>query len=391
MKTVEDVDLKGKKVLVRVDLNSTVKHGRVKLTPRIKEHAETLDELCDRGCGVVALAHQGRPGRDDFTNLEEHAELLNHLLDRRVIFVSDITGKLAQKTIDELHSEDIILLDNVRMHEDELKDVSPEEHGKSELVQTLSEHCDIYVNDAFSVCHRNQASVTGFPQVMESVPGPLLEEDIETVNHIEDSEEPRYFILGGNKPEDAIEVMEKMLKDGVSDLIMLGGRVGEIFLEVTGHDLGAKSNDTEEFEEEIKELLENFGDRIVMPKDLAYKRNGMREEVKVEELPVEEEVFDIGTETIEEYRDRVEYAETIVLNGPLGMFEKENFRKGTEKVLSKLKGLDKFVLIGGGDSSHAVQDLGFDLEEDFSHVSLAGGAFVKALLGEELIGVEVLK
>ncbi|MFP4117083.1 MAG: phosphoglycerate kinase [Candidatus Aenigmatarchaeota archaeon] len=390
MKTLQDVDLKEKKVLVRVDLNSTVKHGRVKLTPRIKEHAKTLDELCDKGCGVVALAHQGRPGRDDFTHLEEHAELLNQLLDRRIIFVRDITGKLAQKAIDELHEEDIILLDNVRMHEDELKDVSPEEHGKSGLVQTLSEHCDIYVNDAFSVCHRNQASITGFPQVMESVAGPLLEEDVEKVNHIEESEEPRHFILGGDKPEDAVEVMERMLEDGVANLVMLGGRIGEIFLEVNGHDLGAKSNDVGESKDKVNRLLEKYGDRIIMPKDLAYEKNGMREEVKVEDLPVSEEVLDIGTETAREFKDKLEEAETIVLNGPLGVFEKENFKKGTRKVLNKLKEMDRFILVGGGDTSHAVEDLGFDVEKDFTHVSLAGGAFVKALLGEELVGVEVL-
>lgn len=388
MKTLEDIDIEGEKVLARVDLNSTIKYGSVKLTPRIKEHAQTLEELCDKGCGVVALAHQGRPGEEGFTHLSEHAELLNQLLDRRVIFVEDVTGRLAQKAMDELHKEDILLLDNVRMHEDELKDVSPEEHGRSELVQTLSEHCDVYVNDAFSVCHRNHASITGFPQIMESAGGPVLEKDVESISHIEESEKPRHFILGGNKHEDALVVMKKMLEDGVADLVILAGTVGELFLQVSGHDLGAKSYSKDN--KEAEELLQRYGDRIIIPKDLAYEKNDTRKEVDVKELPVDEETLDIGTQTIEEIKKRIEEAKTIVVNGPLGMFERENFKKGTKEVFGKLKELDRFVLVGGGDTSHAVEDLGFDMEKDFTHVSLAGGAFVKALLGEELVGVEAL-
>ncbi len=391
MKTLEDLDIDGKKVLVRVDLNSTVKYGSVEMTPRIKEHSQTLEKLCGRGCAVVVLAHQGRPGRNDFIHLSEHAELLNQIMDRRIIFVEDITGDLAQRTIDELKEGDILVLDNVRMHEDELRDVDPEEHKESELVQTLSEHCDFYINDAFSVCHRNHASISGFPLVMESAAGPLLEEDVETIEHIKESGRPRYFILGGNKPEDAIEVIEKILGDGIVDLVMLGGKIGEIFLEVEGYDLGDKENETHKLENRVRNILEKHGKDIVLPRDLAYSNDGERREIKVEDLPVDQKVLDIGTETVDEINRRIENAETTVFNGPLGMFERKPFGEGTRKVLRKMKESDSFTLIGGGDTSHALEDLGFDLEGDFNHVSLAGGAFIKALLGEKLVGVEVLK
>ncbi len=389
MKTFENVDLEGKKVLVRVDLNSTVEHGNVRLTPRIKEHSKTLEKLCNKGCGVVVLAHQGRPGGKDFTHLNEHAELLNRVLDRKVVFVEDITGKLAREAIDELNGGDILLLDNIRMHKDELRDVDPEKHGKSELVETLSKFCDVYVNDALSVCHRNHASVTGFPQTMESVAGPLLKEDVESIDHIEESKKPRYFILGGNKHEDSIEVMKRMLEDGTADLVILTGTPGEVFLQASGRDLGAKSYNTAGLE--LDEILDRYGDSVILPKDLAYEKNGSRKEVGIDKLPVDEETFDVGTKTVEEIKRRAEEAETIVLNGPPGMFEKKNFKRGTEEVLGKLKELDGFILVGGGDTSHAVEDLGFDLEKDFTHVSLAGGAFVKALLGEELVGVKALE
>ncbi|MFP4116062.1 MAG: phosphoglycerate kinase [Candidatus Aenigmatarchaeota archaeon] len=391
MKSMENVDVEGKKVLLRVDLNSTVKQGRVKLTPRMKAHAKTIEELCERSAAVVVLAHQGRPGRDDFLHLEQHAEHLNHLLDRRVIFIEDIAGELAEKAVGELQEEDVLLLDNVRMHDDELAERSPEEHAVSELVQKLSSWCDLYVNDAFSVCHRNHASITGFPQVMESAAGPVLEKDMEAIRNLEETRRPRQFVLGGNKPKDAVNVLHKVFEEDIADLAMLGGAPGEIFLQVQDKDLGPKERDVSELEGKIQELLGGYGNKILLPEDLAYEKNRMREEVDVKSLPVREEVFDIGTETIEKFNSRLSDAETVVMNGPVGKFEDDNFSKGTEKIFERLKKLDKYVLIGGGDTSEAIEQLGFDIDEDYSHVSLAGGAFVKALLGEELVGMKALR
>ncbi len=390
MKTIEDLDLEDKKILLRVDLNSSVRKGRVRISPRMKAHAKTIEELCDRGAKVVVLAHQGRPGRDDFLHLDQHGENLNRLLDRRVIFIEDICDKLAEKVISELHAEDVLLLDNVRMHTDELRDVDPKEHATSELVTKLSELCDLYINDAFSICHRNHASVTGFPLVMESAVGPLLEEDLGALEHIEESKGPRHFILGGNKPKSAIKVTGTVLERGLADTVLLGGTPGEIFLEVKGFDLDSKNHEINKVREDVEYILENHGEEVVVPVDLAYQKNKIREEVDIEDLPVDEEVMDIGTGTVKKYIRKLEEAETVVMNGPVGVFEKKNFQKGTEKVLEFLNDNDRYVLVGGGDTSHALEDLGFDFK-GFEHVSLAGGAFVRSLLGEKLIGLEVLE
>ncbi|KXB06256.1 hypothetical protein AKJ51_03975 [candidate division MSBL1 archaeon SCGC-AAA382A20] len=391
MKGISKVDVTGKRILVRVDLNSTVIDEEVQMTPKIKEHSKTLDELADRGAEVVAISHQGRPGGKDFLHLKQHAQLMEDFLNRNINFVKSVCDKKAIEEINNLNRGEILLLDNVRMHEDELKDVSPAEHGNSELVKKLSEVCDIYANDAFSVCHRNQASITGFPQVVDSYVGPLLEEELEALERLDHPREPVHFVLGGNKPEDAVNVIYKMLEKNEMDLALLGGAVGEVFLQVSGLNLGSKGYDLGGLKQRIQYLIENYRDNLVLPKDVAYEEDSERKEIPVEKLPASRKIYDIGMETVEDFKERLGEAETVVMNGPLGNIEYEVFRKPTEEILKAISDMDKFTLVGGGDTSKFIDDIGFDLEKDFSHVSLAGGAFISYLSGEKLPGIEALK
>lgn len=391
MKTLDDLNLKGEKVLLRLDLNSTVEDGEIEVTPRMEAHSSSVEEIVDRGAAVVILAHQGRPGREDFLHLNQHAEILQKMIDREVRFIEDVAGKRAIEAIENLESGNVLLLDNVRMDPDELKDRKPSEHARSDLVKKLSAVCDVYVNDAFSVCHRNQESITGFPQIMKSAAGPRLEKELESLNKLGDPKRPVHFVLGGNKPEDAVEVLENMFEAGNLDRVYLGGIVAKVFLQVKGIDLGEESFDLGGLEGKIENVLNQYEDKILLPEDLAYSENGKRAETSVEDLPIDEITFDVGKKTVNKFKDGMRSAETLIFNGPVGKFEDERFSEGTEEILDAMAGLEKFTMLGGGETSKAADQMGFDLNRDFSHVSLAGGAFISYLSGEKLPGVEALK
>lgn len=390
MQSVKDLDVGGKKALVRVDLNSSAEGGKIQITPRMKAHSKTLEYLSDKGAKVIVLAHQGRPGRDDFLHLDQHAQRLEELMGRKVGFVKSICGPEAKESIEGMEPGDILVLDNVRMHGDELKKVSPEEHAKSELVTKLSGWCDLYVNDAFSVCHRNQASMTGFPQVMDSCVGLQLKKDLDALGKLDNPPRPLYFVVGGNKPGDAADILLREFERGGLEKALVGGAVGEAFLQVKGVDLGPKHYDLGDTEEKMEKLLDEHGDSIVLPVDVAYS-DGSRKEISVDNLPIEEKIFDIGSSTVGIFKEELKKAKTVVFNGPLGKFEDPEFMKGTKEILKALKGQDSFTLVGGGDTSNVLDELGYDLENDFSHVSLAGGAFVSYISGKKLPGIEALK
>ncbi|MBP1985764.1 phosphoglycerate kinase [Halolamina salifodinae] len=387
------------RVLVRLDLNSPIEDGTVQDNRRFERHARTVSELADAGHRVVCLAHQGRPGRDDFAHLDQHAEVLAAHLDGSVQFVDDVCGDEALAAIEAAAPGDVLLLDNVRMHDDELADRDPADHADSELVQRLAGVADAYVNDAYSAAHRGHASLVGFPHVLPAYAGRVMETEYEANSAIASREFDGTVTMavGGTKATDVIQVMDA-IGDKV-DAFCLGGIAGELFLRAAGHPVGGDVGDSNRFDEQwerneetIRAVLDERGDQIHLPLDLAYEgAYGERSEVDLWE--VEEKVtsfLDVGGDTVDAYRDIVADSEAVFVKGALGVFEDERFADGTVGVLEAIADTDCFSVIGGGDTSRAIEMYGLD-ESAFSHVSIAGGAYIRALTGEPLIAVETLR
>ncbi len=397
--SLDDVDVKGKVVLVRVDFNSPVDPSTKKLLDdtRIRAHGEaTIKELIEKGAKVAILAHQGRPGDPDFTTLEQHAEALSKVLGKPVKYVDDLYGERAKTAIRELKSGDVLVLANTRIYPEEQKAKAPEEHAKSDFVKELSSLADLFVNDAFSAAHRAHASVVGFSAVLPSVGGRIMERELKALNRIlEAPEKPCIFILGGAKADDSLKISNHVLTNNIADYVLTGGVTGHLFLAATGVNLGKLNMDLLEKQKAlellsgIKDLIEKYPGRIKTPVDVAVEVDGKRKEISVKDLPTEFPIYDIGTETIKQYALLIKKAKSIVLSGPLGVYERKEFLKGTKKILEAIASSKAFSLVGGGHTVAAVGELG--MTEKMSYVSTAGGALIEFLIGSKLPGVVALE
>lgn len=389
----------GTTVLTRVDLNSGVVDGEVQDNPRFGRHAETIARLASQDNRVVVMSHQGRPGSDDFVSLDAHAQILETYLDRPVDFCSEPFGDAANAAITALNAGDVLLLDNVRMAADEMKDLTPEEHAQSSFVQSLAPHADAYVGDAYSAAHRAHASIVGFPVAIDNVfAGPVMAAEYKANSSIVSKtfDGEVVMVLGGTKADDLIRVIE-----GVSDRVdafLLGGVIGELCLRAKGYDLGYDIGGTDVFDTiwdnhhtAIEDLLETHGDRFTLPVDMAYEGpDGERTERPVADIEKTESYFDIGSETADHFAATVADASAVFVKGAVGVFEDDRFNHGTVRILESIGQSDGFSVVGGGDTSRAI-DL-YDLDpSNYDHVSIAGGAYVRALAGEPLPGVEVLR
>ncbi|MFB6114129.1 MAG: phosphoglycerate kinase [Halodesulfurarchaeum sp.] len=396
--TLDDLE-PNQRLLVRVDLNSPVEDGEIRDNRRFSRHAETIRELVDADHRIALLAHQGRPGREDFLSLEQHAEILSSYLDRTVEFVPVVDGQEAVAAIDALGPGDVLLLENTRMSEDELPEKDPETHADSEYVRTLSDAVDAYVDDAYSVAHRSHASIVGFPLVLPAFAGRVMEAEYTANSSIarREFDGSVTMLLGGTKAEDVIQVMHALESD--VDTFCLGGVTGELFLRGIGEPVGYDVDDSDLFDDQwernretIESLLDAESDHLCLPVDLAYKNDqGEREETELDSLEEKTTPFlDIGNQTVGNYESAIRGSDAVFVKGAMGVFEDERFADGTVGVLEAIAETDCFSVIGGGDTSRAVEL--YDLDEaDFSHVSIAGGAYIRALTGEPLPGVEALR
>jgi phosphoglycerate kinase len=397
-KTLDDISKKGKTVLVRIDINTSIDDdGKPQMSERIEAASETIRELSDDGAKVVALAHQGRPGDDDFTELRGHAKLLAECLDRDVGYIDDILGPGARKAVSELQDGDILLLENVRFLAEETLKLSPEGHAKSYMVRKLSPLIDVFVNDAFSAAHRSQASLVGFTVDTPKAMGRTMEREVSSISKaMEDPEKPCVYILGGLKPQEAFEVMNHGLSSGGIDRALTCGIVGRICLLAKGVDTGPE--DSKFFEKKgfvdfvprAEDIIGEFGERVMTPVDVGALKGEERVEIDVSDLPTDLEIFDIGPKTLESYGDAISSAKTVVMNGPAGVYEEDLFRLGTEGLLKAVSESSAFSLMGGGHTLKAMEKLSFTKDE-FSYVSLAGGALISFLSGEEMPAIEALK
>jgi phosphoglycerate kinase len=397
--TLDDVKVKDKVVLVRVDFNSPVDPESKKVLDdaRIRAHGETtIKELVEKGAKVVILAHQGRKGDQDFIPLKQHAEILSKILGKPVKYVDDVFGEKAKNTIKNLKSGETLVLENVRTFAAETKEGTPEEHAKTELVKNLAPLADLFVNDAFAAAHRAHVSMVGFTAVLQSAAGRIMERELKSLSRIlENPEKPCVFILGGAKADDSLEISRYVLNNRIADYILTGGVVGQVFLAARGVDLGKPNMDFLEKKElmnlvpGINDLVQKFPDEIKTPKDLAVDVNGKREEISVEELPTNHPTFDIGAKTVEDYVKVIRDAKSIVVSGPMGVFEKSEFVFGTKSIFEAIANSKAFSLAGGGHTIAALQEFG--LSDKISYVSTAGGALIEFLMGKKLPGVVALE
>jgi phosphoglycerate kinase len=397
--TLDDFNVKDKVVLVRVDFNSEINPETKKVASdvRIRAHAETtLTELAEKGAKVVVLAHQGRKGSADFTPLKQHAEILGKILKCPVKYVDDIYGEKAQNAIKNLQSGEILVLDNVRGFDGETKKGTPQEHAKTKLVQNLAPLADLFVNDAFAAAHRAHVSMVGFTAVLPSVAGRIMERELKSLSKALDKpEKPCLFIMGGAKADDSLEISKYVLSKDIADTVLVGGVTSQVFLAAKGYKLGEKTMAFLEKKEltglipGIEELMLKYPNGIATPEDLALDVNGKRKEISVDELPADYSIFDVGTKTIESYGKLAKTAKSIVLSGPMGVYENPEFAVGTKGIFKAIADSEAFSLAGGGHTISALQEFG--LSSKISYISTAGGALIEFLMGKKLPGVAALE
>ena len=395
--TLDGVDVKGKTVLVRVDINSPLdpNTGEILDDTRIRECAPTLKELAHKGAKVVVMAHQGRPGDKDFTTLEKHAKKLSNAVGLKVIYLADVFGPMARNTIKLMHPGEILLLDNVRLCAEENLNRPAEEQAKTHFVRALAPLVQLYVNDAFGAAHRSQPSLVGFSALVPTCAGRLMERELKGLNRALSPEHPCVYVLGGVKVDDSLDIIENVLGKGIADSVLTGGLVGGTFLAASGRDLGGsnlellKEKGLEKEIERTKHLLDVHGDKIKVPLDVVAEAQGKPKELSLEELPTELKICDIGGRTLDEYLKLIAGAKTVVANGPLGVFERTGFERGTFEVLRAMASSQAFTIIGGGHMVAAAQATG--VAGQIKHVSTGGGACVSFLSGEPMPVVEMLK
>jgi phosphoglycerate kinase len=395
---LKDFNLNGKRVLLRVDINSPIDPITREILDdtRIKGHVPTLNAL--EGSKVAILAHQSRPGLRDFTPLEMHAKRMEELVGRTVKYVRDIFGQAAGEAISNLKDGEILMLENVRFCSEEISpnvtEMSPEEQASTNMVQKLSSYVDFYVNDAFAVSHRNQPSIVGFPVVLPCCAGKLLEKEVSMLSRILNSQgRPTVFSFGGAKPNTTIKIIEKILSRGIADVVLTSGVIANIFLIAHGYDLGAVNRDflvEKKFNTLIptaRRLIEEYGDKIRLPIDLAFQKNASRVETSVEKLP-DRKILDVGIETIASYAKIIKEAKMVVANGPCGVFELQPFALGTVELLRAMGSSGAYTVVGGGHLATIAQSI--NLSRDISFISTGGKATMAFLAKDKLTGIEAL-
>jgi len=398
--TIDDFDLAGSTVLLRVDINSPIDPatGRLLNDARIREHMATIRDLKETKLAI--LAHQSRPGKDDFTTLEAHAERMSALLGRTVTYVDGLFNRHAIGAIQGMKPGDVVLLENTRFfaEEEALADAKFEKMAKTMMFRRLAPLAQYFVLDAFAAAHRAQPSLCGFCEVLPSLAGRVMEKEITMVGRaMESNERPKLAIFGGIKADDSIAVTRHMLANGVVDKVLTSGGVANMFLAAKGIDLGPPTTEfmrkeVEEYDAYVgacKELLEKFPGKIEVPIDVAVNDGGVRKNLRIRELPSPHQVYDLGLDTIVHYRNEIDAAKTIILNGPAGVFELEEFSLGTREIFTAIADSPAFSVVGGGHTVAVVEQLG--LQKKIDHVSTGGGALINFLSGKELPLITALK
>ncbi len=398
--TLDDFNLSGNTVLLRVDINSPINPitSRILNDTRMKRVLSTLNDL--RHSKVVVLAHQSRPGKADFTTMKPHAKRMSYLLGKRVQYVDGLWNTKAIEAIESMSDGDVVLLENVRFYAEEviMKGQPLEKQSNTLFVRTLAPLFDYFIQDAFAAAHRSMPSMVGFSQLLPTIAGRVMEREITMLNRLlHSSEKPKIAILGGLKVDDSIEITGHFLSNKIMDKILTTGAVANIFLLAKGVEIGEGSlevisKEVEDLDSEIEKagtLLKKYKKKILTPSDVALNMEGKRIGMPIEKLPSKHPIFDIGLDTLVEYSAQIKKAKTAVLNGPPGVFEINDFSIGTREIFLSLANSEAFTVIGGGHTVAAAEELG--IKDRFDHVSTGGGALISYLCGETLPAIKELK
>lgn len=389
-KTVKDIDLKNKKVLVRCDFNVPMDENRnITDNRRIVAALPTIKYLLEQNCKVVLCSHLGRP-KGEFKpefSLKPVAKELSKLLGQEVIMAEDVIGEDAKNKAENLKNGEVLLLENVRFHREET-DNDPE------FAKKLASFGEVFVNDAFGTAHRAHASTEGVTKYLPAVSGFLIEKELKFLGEaLENPERPFVAILGGSKVSDKIGVIENLLEK--VDTLIIGGGMAYTFFKAQGYNVGNSLCEVEKtgLALQAMEKAKEKGVKLLLPIDTKigkeFKPDTESKTVAWTEIPDEWEGFDIGEKTIEMFKNELQNAKTVIWNGPLGLFEFEQFAIGTNEIAKTLAELDATTIIGGGDSAAAVTKAG--LADKMTHISTGGGASLEFLEGKKLPGIECLQ
>ena len=387
--TVKDIDLNGKKVFVRCDFNVPMDENKnITDNRRIVAALPTIKYLLEQNCKVILCSHLGRPKgevKEEFS-LKPVAKELSKLLGQEVIMANDVIGKDAETKAANLKNGEVMLLENVRFHREET-DNDPE------FAKKLASLAEVYVNDAFGTAHRAHASTVGITKYLPAVSGFLIEKELKFLgNTLENPERPFVAILGGAKVSDKIGVIDSLLEK--VDTLMIGGGMAYTFFKAQGYGVGNSlcEPDKCDLALELMKKAKQKGVKMMLPVDTKigkeFKPDTESKIVGWKEIPDEWEGFDIGPETIKMFKDELQHAKTVIWNGPLGLFEFDQFAIGTNEIAKTLAEIDATTIIGGGDSAAAAQKAG--LADKITHISTGGGASLEFLEGKKLPGIEAL-
>ncbi len=386
-KTVRDVDVRGKRVLVRVDFNVPLdKQGTITDDTRIVAALPTVRYLVEHGAKVILISHLGRPDGKvvERLRLNPVAARLGELLGKPVAKTDDVVGPAVEEAVARLRPGDVLLLENVRFHPEE-------EANDKEFARRLAELGELFVNDAFGTAHRAHASTAGVAAYLPAVAGLLMDKEISTMGKaLADPERPFVALIGGAKVSTKIAVLENLLTK--VDRLLIGGAMANTFLRAQGYDTG-RSLVEEDKIDVAQTLLQQGGEKLLLPVDVVVaekaEATAATKVVPVAEIPETMMVVDVGPETVATYADVIKGAKTVIWNGPLGIFEIPPFAAGTKAMAEALAASDAVSIVGGGDSVAALEQLG--LADKITHVSTGGGASLEFLEGKPLPGVEVLQ
>lgn len=393
--TLKDLDVHGKKVFMRIDINVPIDPdtGEIIDDRRIREHAHYIKEVVNKYSPALVLgSHQGRPGSSDFTTLEKHCSLLQKHTGLNVQFVSDVIGPTALNAIRSLKPGEVLLLDNLRLISEEILEAPPEKHALSIFAKRIASVVDFYVNDAFATAHRSQPSIVGLPLLLPSAMGPLFEKEIVALNKVvSNAESPILYVLGGKKVTEHLRIIENLVKSKMVDRILTCGLLGLLFLAAKGVNVGNENlkvleeNGLIPFIPKARQVLLK-GAPIETPVDFKVKQGDNTENAYIGQI--RGIIMDIGEQTAGIYEDLIKEAKTIVMRGPAGVIEVEEFKWGTKRLVDAAISSKGFVLIAGG---HLTSMLPQEVTDDRIHVSTGGNAVLIFLSGEELPALKALE
>ncbi len=402
--TIDDFKVNGKTILLRIDINSSINpsNGEILDDTRIRRHSTTVKELSQKEAKVIILAHQSRPGKLDCVSLSEHSKRMGNLIGKNIKFIPDIYGKAVIESIENMTNGDILMLENVRFDGEEIEfnrfeNNNFESQANAKMITTLAPHADLFVNDAFAAAHRCQPSLVGFSEKMPAIAGRVMQRELDFLGKaISSGPNPRVALLGGSKAADSVSISEYFLKKGV-DYVLTGGVVANIFLMAAGIDIGEPSttfvkNNIKNHTKVInkaKELIKEYEGKIIYPTDVAINKGGKRVGISVNNLPSKYPIHDIGLDTLVNYINLIRNAGTIIANGPMGVFENQEFAIGTKEIFESISKNEGMTVVGGGETAMAFNQMG--LSKNIEHISTGGGACIAFMADETMPALEAMR